>query len=97
MKPLDGAGHSYLENERRIPADLFSNPRFFGRIRTDNHKNAIFPHWNQDGLCGYEIKNRNFTGFAPGGEKDCELLLNVDASTETRQNTGDKNTRKARS
>jgi hypothetical protein len=69
MKPLDGAGHSYLENERRIPADLFSNPRFFGRIRTDNHKNAIFPHWNQDGLCGYEIKNRNFTGFAPGGEK----------------------------
>jgi hypothetical protein len=69
MKPLDGAGHPYLENERRIPADVFSNPRFFGRIRTDNHQNAVFPHWNQDGLCGYEIKNRNFTGFAPGGEK----------------------------
>ena len=69
MKPLDGAGHPYLENERRIPADVLSNPRFFGRIRTDNHQNAVFPHWNQDGLCGYEIKNRNFTGFAPGGEK----------------------------
>ena len=69
MKPLNVAGHPYLENERRIPADVFSNPRFFGRIRTDNHQNAVFPHWNQEGLCGYEIKNRNFTGFAPGGEK----------------------------
>jgi hypothetical protein len=68
MKLIEG-GHSYLENERRIPADLFCNPRFVGRIRTDSYQNAIFPHWNQDGLCGYEIKNRNFTGFAPGGEK----------------------------
>jgi hypothetical protein len=68
MKPIEG-GHPYLENERRIPADVFCNSRFVGRIRTDSHQNAIFPHWNQDGLCGYEIKNRNFTGFAPGGEK----------------------------
>jgi hypothetical protein len=28
-----------------------------------------FPHFDQLGLCGYELKNRNFTGFAPGGEK----------------------------
>jgi Toprim-like/Protein of unknown function (DUF3991) len=68
MKPIED-GHPYLENERRIRAEVFCNPRFFGRIRTDNHQNAVFPHWNQDGLCGYEIKNRNFTGFAPGGEK----------------------------
>ena len=68
MKPIEG-GHSYLENERRIPAEVFCNPRFVGRIRIDSYQNAIFPHWNQDGLCGYEIKNRNFTGFAPGGEK----------------------------
>ena len=68
MRPIDGS-HRYLENERRIPADVLCHPRFAGRIRLDSYGNAIFPHWNQDGLCGYEIKNRNFTGFAPGGEK----------------------------
>ena len=68
MKRIDGS-HPYLENERRIPAEVLCHPRFVGRIRIDSHGNAIFPHWNQDGLCGYEIKNRNFTGFAPGGEK----------------------------
>jgi hypothetical protein len=68
MKPIDGS-HPYLENERRIPAEVLCNPRFAGRIRIDGYENGIFPHWNQDGLCGYEIKNRNFTGFAPGGEK----------------------------
>jgi hypothetical protein len=67
-KPIDGS-HPYLENERCIPAEVLCHPRFLGRIRTDSYGNAIFPHWNQDGLCGYEIKNRNFTGFAPGGEK----------------------------
>ena len=68
MKPIDGA-HPYLENERRIPVEVLCHPRFAGRIRVDSHGNAIFPHWNQDGLCGYEIKNRNLTGFSPGGEK----------------------------
>jgi Toprim-like/Protein of unknown function (DUF3991) len=68
MKPIDGS-HHYLENERRIPAQVLSHPRFAGRIRIDSYGNAVFPHWNHDGLCGYEIKNRNFTGFAPGGEK----------------------------
>ena len=29
----------------------------------------IFPHHDRDGLCGYEIKNKDFTGFAPGGTK----------------------------
>ena len=31
--------------------------------------NTIFPHFDAAGLCGYEIKNRGFTGFAAGGEK----------------------------
>ena len=29
----------------------------------------MFPHFDNAGLCGYEIKNRGFTGFAAGGEK----------------------------
>jgi hypothetical protein len=61
--------HPYLEKERGIPADLLELPRFAGRIRVDARNNAVFPHFDAEGLCGYEIKNRKFTGFAAGGSK----------------------------
>jgi hypothetical protein len=67
MKPL--SWHRYLEEERQIPRSLLQSPRFAGRIRIDRRMNVIFPHADPDGPCGYEIKNRNFTGFAKGGEK----------------------------
>jgi hypothetical protein len=35
----------------------------------DFRSNAIFPHADKDGPCGYEIKNQGFTGFAKGGDK----------------------------
>jgi hypothetical protein len=38
-------------------------------VRIDRRGNAVFPHFDEDGLCGFEIKNRDFTGFASGGEK----------------------------
>jgi hypothetical protein len=50
----------------RCPPIFFS---LTGMIRMDVHGNAVFPHFDQSGLCGYELKNRSFTGFAPGGEK----------------------------
>jgi hypothetical protein len=65
----DALRHPYLENGRRIPASLLSSTRFRGRIRTDAYGNAVFPHFDLEGLCGYEIKNHEFTGFAKGGEK----------------------------
>jgi Toprim-like/Protein of unknown function (DUF3991) len=68
MTPPDGP-HPYLLNERLIPASVLNHPRFAGRLRIDVRRNAVFPHINRDGICGYEIKNRGFTGFAPGGEK----------------------------
>ena len=68
MQPVEGH-HPYLENARRIPAEVLANPKFSERIRTDDRHNAIFPHFNREGLCGYEIKNHGFTGFAKGGEK----------------------------
>ncbi len=68
MTPVDGA-HPYLLIERLIPASVLADLRFAGRIRIDVRGNAVFPHIDRDGVCGYEIKNRNFTGFAPGGEK----------------------------
>ncbi|HEY2645320.1 MAG TPA: toprim domain-containing protein [Candidatus Acidoferrales bacterium] len=39
-------------------------------------------HFDQDGLCGYEVKNVNFTGFAPGGSKG--LWLSHEAPGDTR-------------
>jgi len=61
--------HAYLEQERKLPAAIFEHPRFRGRIRSDERGNAIFPHFDGQGVCGYEIKNRSFTGFAKGGSK----------------------------
>jgi hypothetical protein len=29
----------------------------------------VFPHYDLEGMCGYEIKNTGFTGFSPGGSK----------------------------
>lgn len=62
-------GHPYLERERAIPAALLASERFAGRIRVDNKSNAVFPHFDEKGLTGYELKNVGFMGFASGGSK----------------------------
>jgi hypothetical protein len=66
LKPLR---HPYLEQVRCVPATLLGSPRFAGWFRIDSRGNAIFPHFDGAGLCGYEIKNQHFTGFASGGQK----------------------------
>jgi len=63
------SGHPYLERERALPGALLALDRFAGRIRIDDRGNAVFPHFDQEGLSGYEIKNTGFTGFASGGSK----------------------------
>ncbi len=65
----NAARHPYLEEARHIPASLLGSPRFAGRVRIDGKGNAVFPHFDAGGLSGYEMKNREFTGFATGGEK----------------------------
>lgn len=60
--------HSYLES-RGINSELLSDLRFKGKIRSDAQANAIFPHFDHEGVCGYEIKGKRFSGFAKGGEK----------------------------
>lgn len=62
-------GHAYLENERALPASLLASDRFAGRVRIDNRGNAVFPHFDDEGLSGYELKNTGFTGFSAGGTK----------------------------
>jgi hypothetical protein len=54
---------------RGIGTDVLVLPRFKDCVRVDQRNNAIFPHYDKAGLCGYEIKNKEFTGFAPGGVK----------------------------
>jgi Toprim-like/Protein of unknown function (DUF3991) len=68
--------HPYLEQVRCVPATLLGAPRFAGRVRTDSRGNAVFPHFDGAGLCGYEIKNQRFTGFAAGGQKGLWLSHN---------------------
>jgi Toprim-like/Protein of unknown function (DUF3991) len=79
----DARRHPYLEDIRGIPAQLLEHPRFVGRIRIDErNKNAVFPHFDLEGLCGFEIKNSGFTGFASGGTKG--LWLSNEMAGDTR-------------
>lgn len=66
MNPV--TSHGYLEG-RGIPSEVLASPRFKGCVYLDVRRNAVFPHRDEEGLSGYEIKNRSFTGFASGGEK----------------------------
>lgn len=59
---------SYL-TARGIGPEVLEMPSFADRVRVDDRGNAIFPHYDKSGLCGYEIKNQSFTGFAAGGSK----------------------------
>jgi Protein of unknown function (DUF3991) len=78
----DASAHPYLENERAIPAALLGSERLKGRVRIDARGNAIFPHFDREGLCGFEIKNRGFTGFSSGETKG--LWLSQETSDDNR-------------
>jgi uncharacterized protein DUF3991/Toprim domain-containing protein len=75
-------GHPYLERERALPGALLALNRFAGRVRIDEKGNAVFPHFDAEGLSGYELKNSGFTGFASGGAK--ALWLSREESFDTR-------------
>lgn len=38
-------------------------------IRIDERGNACFPHYDESGICGWEVKNEKFKGFSAGGKK----------------------------
>lgn len=67
-KADDTTQHPYL-TARGLPSDLQASSRFAGSFKIDGRSNVLFPHRDQDGLCGFEIKNHSFTGFATGGVK----------------------------
>ena len=81
MPPVT-AHHPYLVEQRAIPLHVIIHPCFQDRIRTDARGNAVFPHWNETGKCGYEVKGQAFTGFASGGTKG--LWCSRPRKTDTR-------------
>lgn len=68
--------HEYLVS-RGIHLETLSDPRFSGVIRRDQRGNALFPHYDREGLSGYEVKNDGFTGFAGGGTKSVWYSTNI--------------------
>ena len=68
MRPIYGQ-HTYLERDRKLSARILSDPRFSGMVRIDARGNGVFPHYDRDGLAGFELKNVGFTGFSRGGVK----------------------------
>lgn len=55
----------YLAGQRGLSSDLVKS----WSVRQDDRGNALFPHYDQEGICGFEIKNDGFTGFSAGGQK----------------------------
>jgi hypothetical protein len=57
--------HPYLRT-RGIPPEVLASDRFAGRILLDHRQNALFPHEDEQGLCGFEIRGPEYKGFSRG-------------------------------
>lgn len=68
MAPAEGR-HAHLESARLIQPATLVDPRFVSMVRQDTKGNAVFPHYDAQGLTGYELKNDGFTGFSKNGSK----------------------------
>lgn len=71
--------HEYLVS-RGIHPETLKDARLSGVIRRDQRGNALFPHYDREGLSGYEVKNQDFTGFASGGKKSLWYSTNLNRS-----------------
>ncbi|MGB5631350.1 MAG: toprim domain-containing protein, partial [Waterburya sp.] len=60
--------HDYLE-KRGIDQSILKSDRFIGTVAIDSRGNAIFPHYDSNGITGFTAKNENYTGFSKGGTK----------------------------
>ena len=67
VRPLQS--HPYLEDERKIGREVLSDRRFTGKLFSDRYGNVVFPHYDREGLCGLELKNRDKGVLTRGSEK----------------------------
>lgn len=72
--------HPYLIRERGLSSRILVDPRFSGLVKIDKFGNAVFPHHDDAGICGFELKNRNFTGFSKGGVKGVWRSVNIEVA-----------------
>jgi hypothetical protein len=63
LRPYTGG---YLESRGLTVATVAA---FAERLRTDERGNVVFRHDDREGLSGWEVKNKGFTGFSSGGRK----------------------------
>lgn len=68
-KTRDAGRHPYLEDERALPASVLQDRRFAGKLRIDPRGNAIFPHLDGEGICGFEKRKHGYKGYSSGGTK----------------------------
>jgi hypothetical protein len=63
------SSNSRYLNSRGIRPETLSCARFVGTWRIDRSDNLLFPHRDQDGVCGFERKGARVAGFVAGGVK----------------------------
>lgn len=56
----------YLEGRGILPRTLDA---FAAHVRVDERGNVAFRHNDRNGVTGWELKNKGFTGFSSGGKK----------------------------
>ena len=52
--------------ERDIPSVVLAGERFVGTVLADDRGNILFPHEDEHGLSGFEIRSTSFKGFSRG-------------------------------
>jgi len=77
-----GGTHDYLQNDRGIESSTLEDPRFSPMVKVDPRGNAIFPHYDEQGLSGYEIRGQDFKGFSKHGEKTIWHSANLEDAHE---------------
>jgi hypothetical protein len=70
----------YLTEVRALSRLTLDDERFQARWREDSQGRFLFPHSDTEGLCGFERKGANHTGFAKGGRRGlfCSLAKACD-------------------
>ena len=69
-------------NSRGIRPETLLDARFSDTFRVDARGNVLFPHRDDQGVCGFESKNHQWTSFASGGAK--ALWMSSSEPTDTR-------------
>lgn len=62
------ARHPFLFS-RGISEATLRSPRFWGCVKIDHRGNAVFPHFDTEGICGLEKRNRDFWAYSQGGTR----------------------------